>query len=187
MGNKEKKDNPVFVAVICILLCGPWIATPVLLCTNHTLAGILAVVIPYSCLALFGILRKQKQKRDFFKIKDAGSRFDIIAVSDSETLKALRDNSALTLWGEPTKQDLDRLYNWLNSEGVLKGERLNLYTYSGKELKKAFGKRKGFDDEVKLMSIFLKDLNLNDSNTRQFSLDRMEIGGRWLDDIVVNS
>ena len=43
------------------------------------------------------------------------------------------------------------------------------------------------EDEVKLMSIFLKDLNLNDSNMRQFSYDRMEIGGRWLDDIVSNA
>jgi len=187
MQNKEKKDNPFFVAVVCILLVGPWIAGPILFCTDHILAGILVIVIPYLCLTLFGVLRKQKLKRDFYKIKNAHTRFDIVPVTDAETIKALHDNSALTLWGEPTKQDLDRLYNWLNNEGVLNGERLNLYTYSGKELKKAFGRRKKFDDEVKLMSIFLKDLNLNDSNMRQFSYGRMEIGGRWLDDIVSNA
>ena len=37
------------------------------------------------------------------------------------------------------------------------------------------------------MSIFLKDLDINDSNELQFSTDRLQIGGRWLDDIVGNS
>ena len=187
MGNKEKKDNPVFVTIIVILLCGPWIAGPVLLCTNHILAGILVIVIPYSCLTLWGVLRKRKQKKDFYKIKDAHTRFDIVPVGDTETIKALYDNSALTFFIEEIDPKLlDWLYNWLNNEGVLKGERLTLYTYTGRELKNAFGKKR-IRVEEKLMSIFLKDLNLNDSNMAQFSMDRLQIGGRWLDDIVENS
>ncbi|MBO6065580.1 MAG: hypothetical protein J6P36_04085 [Lachnospiraceae bacterium] len=188
MASKEKKDNPVFVAFICILLCGPWVAGPILLGTHHTLAGILAIVIPYSGLALWGVLRKRKQKKDFYKIKDADARFDIVPVSDTETIKALYDNSALTFFVEETDPKLlNWLYNWLNNEGVLKSERLNLYTYTGQDLKNAFGKRKRFRTEDKLMSIFLKDLDINDSNELQFSTDRLQIGGRWLDDIVGNS
>jgi hypothetical protein len=188
MASKEKKDNPVFVALICILLCGPWVAGPILLGTHHTLAGILAIVIPYSGLALWGVLRKRKQKKDFYKIKDADARFDIVPVSDTETIKALYDNSALTFFVEETDPKLlNWLYNWLNNEGVLKSERLNLYTYTGQDLKNAFGKRKRFRTEDKLMSIFLKDLDINDSNKLQFSTDRLQIGGRWLDDIVGNS
>lgn len=30
-------------------------------------------------------------------------------------------------------------------------------------------------------------MNINDSNMMQFSQDRLQIGGRWLDDIVSNS
>lgn len=188
MENKEKKDNPFFVAIIVFLLFGPWVAGPILLCTNHTLAGILTVVIPYSCLALWGVLRKRKQKKDFYKIKAGNTRFDIVPVSDTETIKALYDNSALTFFVEEVDPGLlDWLYNWLNSEGVLKSERLTLYTYSGQDLKNTFGKRKKFRAEEKFMSIFLKDLDINDSNKVRFSMDRLQIGGRWLDDIVGNA
>jgi len=188
MGNKEKKDNPVFVAIVCVLLCGPWIAGPILLGTGHILAGILVIVIPYLCLALWGVLRKRKQKKDFYKINDANTRFDIVPVSDTETIKALYENSALTFFIEETDPKLlNWLYNWLNNEGVLKSERLNLYTYTGQDLKNTFGKRKRFRTEDKLMSIFLKDLDINDSNELQFSRDRLQIGGRWLDDIIENA
>lgn len=47
--------------------------------------------------------------------------------------------------------------------------------------------RKRFRTEDKLMSIFLKDPDINDSNELQFSRDRLQVGGRWLDDIVGNS
>lgn len=185
--NKEKKDNPVFVAIVCVLLFGPWIAGPILLCTKHILAGILVIVIPYLCLVLWGVLRKRKQKKDFYKIKDADKRFDIIPVSDAETIKALYDNSALTFFIEETGPEwFGWLYNWLNNEGVLKSERLTLYKYTGRDLKNAFGKKR-IRAEEKLVSIFLKDLNLNESNKLQFSTDRLQVGGRWLDDIVGNS
>ena len=185
MQSKEKKDNPVFVALICILLFGPFIAGPVLLATNHILGGILAFVIPYACLAVFGFWRKRKQKKDFYKIKEANTRFDIVPVSDTETIKALYDNSALTFFIEEIDTELlNWLYNWLNSEGVLKSERLTLYTFSGQDLKNAFGKRKKFRSGEKFMSIFLKDLDINDSNKLQFSMDRLQVGGRWRDDLA---
>lgn len=188
MEGKEKKDNPLFIALMVIWLLGPIVAGTVLFCMNHLLAGILVIVIPYLCLFLWGVLRKQKQKRDFYKIKDANTRFDIVPISDAETIKALYDNSALTFFIEETDPKLlNWLYNWLNNEGVLKEERVKLYTYSGADLKNAFGKRKKTGSEEKFMSIDLKDLNLNDSNMRQFSLDRLQIGGRWLDDIIENA
>ncbi|MBO4608578.1 MAG: hypothetical protein J5696_01795 [Lachnospiraceae bacterium] len=188
MDRKEtKKDNPFYIAFICILLLGPFIAGPILFVMGKNLAGILAFVIPYLCLALIGVWRKYKLKRDFYKIKDAHTRFDIIPVTDAETLAVLREHSALTFFGEPAEHNLNHLYNWLNNEGVLKEERVKLYTYSGADLKNAFGKRMKIGSEEKFMSIDLTDLNLNDSNTRQFSLDRMQIGGRWLDDIIWNS
>lgn len=184
---EEKKDNPFYIAFILILLVGPWIAGPILFVKNRVLAGILVIVIPYAILTLIGFLRKFRQKRAFYRIKDAHTRFDILPVADAEMLKTLRENSALTFFGEPSDEWLDRLYNWLNNEGVLKEERLKLYTYGAQDLKSAFGKRLRMDDAFRLMSINLKDLDLNDSNKDAFSRNRMEYGGRWLDDIVANS
>ena len=181
-----KKDWFIGIYVI-VLLLGPFVAGPILLAKHHVLAGILSFVIPWGCLCLIAVLRKNKAKRSFYKIQNASARFDIIPVSDEETIRALYDNSALTWRGEPSDGFLDHLYNWLNNEGVLKEERLSLYTYDGILMKKVFGKRRQFGDEEKFVSIFLKDLNLTESNTRQFSLDRMQIGGRWMDDIVANS
>lgn len=187
MNTKEKKDNPLYIALVLVLMIGPFIAGPFLFVKKHTLAGILAFVIPWGCLVLIGILRKIKAKRDFYRIKNASALVDIIPVSDEETIRALRDNSALTFRGEPSESFLNLLYNWLNNESVLKEERLNLYTYDGALLKKAVGKRRKFGDEEKFMSVFLKDLDINETNERQFSLDHFKIGGRWLDDIVGNS
>ena len=52
MENKEKKDNPLFIALMVIWLLGPIVAGTVLFCMNHLLAGILVIVIPYLCLFL---------------------------------------------------------------------------------------------------------------------------------------
>ena len=184
---EKKKDNPVLVALACIWICGPIVAGTVLFIMDHVWGGILTIVIPYACLAGFIFLRKRKQKKDFYKIKNADTKFDIIPVSDSETIKALYENSALTFFGEANDPELlNWLYNWLNNEGVLKSERLNLYTFTGQDLKNTFGKRKRIRSEEKLMSIFLKDLDINESNKLRFSMDRLQIGGRWLDDIVGN-
>lgn len=181
-----KKDNPFYVAFVCIMLFGPIIAGTVLLVMGHTVAGPLMFLVPVVFFGAAVTVRKYVMKRAFYKIKNANEKITVIPVTDSETLQALRDNSALTFWGEPNKQDLDRLYNWLNNEGVLKKERLNLYTFDGKSLKEIFQKN-NFGDEERFMSIFLRDLSLNDANMRQFSIDRMNIGGRWLDDIIDNA
>ena len=182
-----KKKEIVYAAFLCALIFGPFIAGPILFTYHHILAGILVFVIPYACLALLAFLRKRKQRAERFKIPNAHLRFTVIPVAEGQLLKELYENSALTFFGEPSDKMLDELYNWLNNEGVLKEESLNLYTYDGKMAKDVFGKRKRFGDEEKFMSIFLKDLKLNDSNMRQFSLDRLRIGGRWLDDIVGNA
>jgi len=43
-----------------------------------------------------------------------------------------------------------------------------------------------FDDDIKFLSIFLKDLDINDSNKESFSRAHFSVGSRWLDDIVDN-
>lgn len=188
MKDEVKKSEWVYGIFLSILILGPFVAGPILFVKHRVLAGILSFVIPWGLLFLIAFLRKRRAKKNFYKIPNASTRFDIIPVEDGETIRALYDNSALTWMGEPSDpQLLHFLYNWLNAEGVLKEERLNMYTFDGALLKEVYGKRRRFGDDEKYMSIFLRDLNLNDSNTKQFSLDRMQIGGRWLDDIVDNS
>ena len=187
MENKDKKNNLFFIVLICIWLIGPFIIGTVLLVTDHVVGGVLVYVIPYGCLVGLTLWKKKKQKNEFYKIKDGSKRFDIVPVSDPETIRALYDDSALAFFVEEIDPELlNRLYNWLNNEGVLKSERLNLYTFCGQNLKNAFGESTRIRSEEKLISIFLKDLDINDSNKKQFSQDRLQIGGRWLDDIVEN-
>ncbi|MBO4324749.1 MAG: hypothetical protein J5845_05060 [Lachnospiraceae bacterium] len=181
-----KKGNPIYVVFVCIMLFGPIVAGTVLLINGQLAGGLLMFLVPVVFFGTVVAVRKHVMKKSFYKIKDAHTRFDVIPVKDYETLEALRDNSALTFWGEPNITDLDKLYNWLNNEGVLKEERLKLYTFDGRSLKNAFQKN-NFGDEERFMSIFLKDLELTEANKRQFSLDRMNIGGRWLDDMIDNA
>ena len=187
MKDKATKKDWIVGIYVSVLLLGPFVAGPILLAKDHILAGILAFVISWGFLCLIAVLRKRKAKKSFYKIQNASARIDIVPVSEEETIRALHENSALTWRGEPSDSFLNQMYNWLNNEGVLKEERLNLYTYDGVLLKQVFGKRKKFGDEEKFMSVFLKDLDINESNERQFSLDRLRTGGRWLDDIVSNS
>lgn len=184
----NKKEIP-YAIFICTLLLGPWIAGPILFACHHPLAGILAFVIPYGCLALIAFLRKRKQQKEMFKIPNAHTRFTVIQVTEPEKIRKLKKGSALTFREDLSDNRLDMVFNWLNNEGVLKleSDSLNLYVYDGKLLKEACGKKKRFGDEERFMSIDLRDLDLNDSNMRQFSLDHFNIGGRWLDDIVGNS
>ena len=182
----KRKDLALGV-ILTILLLGPFVAGPILLAHGHGVAGILVFVIPYSCLGLAAILRKRTLQKAAYRIPNAHTRFTVIPVTEHETLRDLCGNSALTFFGEPSDKGLDGLYNWLNNEGVLKEDRLNLYTYDGKMLKEVFGTKRQFGDEEKFMSIFLRDLDLNESNKLQFSRNRLTIGGRWLDDIVDNA
>lgn len=180
----KRKTGRIYTVLACVLLFGPIIAGPILMATHHMFAGILTLVIPYGCIALVAFIRKNKRIREYYKIKDAHTRVRIIPIEDSKTLRALYDNSALTFQGEPSDHYLDGMYNWLNNEGVLKEEGLNLYVFDGSLIKDTFGKRKRFENEEKFMSIFLKDLDLNESNMRRFSTERMKYGGRWLDDVI---
>lgn len=182
-----KKEDIALGVLVSLLLVGPIVAGPILIEFGYVAAGILVFAIPYSVLILLAFLLRMKKKKSAFKIPDGHKNFNIIPVKDPEILRALYQESALTFFGEINDKGLDGLYNWLGSEGVLKAGRLDLYVYDGKMLKDVFGKDRKFGDEEQFMSIFLKDLNLNEPKLRQFSADRLSVGGRWLDDIVDNS
>ena len=96
----------------------------------------------------------------YHQIKNAHTNFQITEVNDDDTIKALYENSALTFFMEPNSLFLDFLYNWFNYEGVIKENNIKLYVYNGKKLKNVY-KYSRVNDSLPLMSIFLKDLNIN--------------------------
>lgn len=127
-----KKKDLMLGVLVSLLLVGPIIAGPILFTYDHVVAGILVFVIPYSALALMLILLKVKKNKVVNTFPEAHKNFNIIPLTDPEILCDLYMNSALTFLGGTTEKGLDILYNWLGSERVLKGSRVNLYTYDGK-------------------------------------------------------
>ena len=146
---------PFIIAIVAISL-GNWLIASAIL------------VVCYSLLGVIGFYKRKEAVNNFYKIKDAHTKFHIINVSDEKIVKDLYNNSALTFPLELDEVFLDFIYNWLNFEKVLKEDFLNLYVFSGTELKKAFGLMH-VSDNAKFMSIFLKDLNLNNLTIQHYN------------------
>ena len=132
-----------------------------------------------------GIINRKRINKEFYKIKNAHTKFNLINVNDENIINELYKNSALTFIAEPNSELLDFIFNWLNNENVLKSDSLNLYAFNGHMLKQVFNHSR-WEDNTKFLSIFLKDLDINDSNQVSFARAHFSVGSRWLDDIVDN-
>lgn len=182
---EEIKKQKLYDIVMSILILVPLFLGPILITFNHVLLGILIIVISYTLVAIIGINKRKAINRRFYKIKNAHNRFKIINVNDKKIIKELYNNSALTFMAEPSDELLDFIFNWLNIENVLMSEEINLYVFDGKKLKDTFEFSK-VPEDIKFMSIFNKDLNINKSNIESYSRNHFKVGARWLDDIVGN-
>lgn len=130
---------------------------------------------------------KKERLEQFFSLSNGHDRFNIIRVEDIEMIQELYSDSAMTLIENLDEYWLDFLYNWLNHQGVLESDssRLDLYCFSASMLNKAYNINVS-DAKERYMSIFLKDLYLDSKETYNFYRNHLEIGARWLDDIVDN-
>ena len=165
----------------------PLIASPVIIAVfNELLLGIFLFVICYGLLVVIAIYKRKNITRKFYKIKNAHNRFKIIEVLDENIIRELYDDSALTFVAEPSDKLLDFIFNWLNNEGVLETEELYLYTFNGELLNNVFDSNY-IPNNMKFMSIFNKDLNINNENVKSYSIAHFQVKARWLDDIVNNS
>ena len=68
--------------------------------------------------------------------------------------------------------------------GALKGEVINVYTFTGMDLKKKFGYRAKNDFPVVCLN--QNELNITEKNIEQFSKEHFTVGARWLDDVIDN-
>ncbi len=183
---KEKKQDLVKGILYLLLFFVPLAAMPILLPLHYYRAVLGSVVICWGVLAVIVILsiyNGRKGVECFYKIENAHTRFQRIDIHEAEMIRELYADSALTFPGEPQREFLDFLFNWLNYLQVLKSDKLKMYCFSGHTLKSAYPKC-DCEDKVMFCSIFLKDLDLNDSNRYRFSREHFSIGTRWLDDIV---
>ena len=180
----DKKKQIMHDIFVSIMIFSPIIISPILIAAfNQTLIGILLMII---CWGLLAAINKRKNiNKTFYKIKDAHTKFNIINVDNEKIIKELYEDSALTFMAEPSDRLLDFIFNWLNNEDVLNSDSLNLYVFDGKLLKSTFEFSK-VSNNMKFMSIFNKDLDINETNIKKFSHDHFQVKARWLDDIVNN-
>ena len=163
----------------------PIIFAPILMTFNHCLLGISIIVLCWGMLAIIGINKRKQINKKFYKIENAHTRFNLINVDDENTIKELYNDSALTFIAEPSNELLDFIFNWLNNENVLKSDSLNLYVFNGYMLKKVFDYSE-YNDDIKFLSIFIKDLYINDLNKESFSRACFFVDSKGLDDIINN-
>lgn len=183
--DEDSKKQKIYVIFIAILILSPIIITPLLMAFNYYLLGIAIIVICWGMCIIIGINKRKQINKAFYKIENAYTKFNIVNVEDVSVIKELYKDSALTFNAEPSNELLNFIFNWLNNENVLKSESLNIYVFNGYMLRQVFD-FSNYDDDIKFLSIFLKDLDINDSNIESFSRAHFSVGSRWLDDIVDN-
>ena len=180
---KESKTKMYLIAFLFLFV----ISFPFFFLGKYDSIGyvIFASLWPVLVLIILGIINKFKMKRiceNFYKIKNAHTKFNIINVTKEEKVKQLYDHSALTYVSPVNKYLLDYLYNFFKFEHILKNDdNINVYTFSGKLLNDTFNIY-GYEDTDEMLCIDIKDLNI-DSENYDFYRDT---NSRWLDDMVDN-
>lgn len=118
---------------------------------------------------------------------DEMSRYDLVQ-ADEAKLDEFYNDSALTFEGCTTDKDnIDYLYNWLKELGCIKEGNgpLAIYTYKGSLMNDKYqltGSNR-YPADLNIITVMLKDIEFNG----KLPLARMELGGRWFDDIVDNN
>lgn len=118
---------------------------------------------------------------------DEMSRYELVQ-ADINKLDEFYNDSSLTFEGCTTDKDnIDYLYNWLKELGCIKkgNSPLAIYTYKGSLMNYKYNLTGGnkYPPDLNMITVMLKDINFNG----KLPLARMELGGRWFDDIVENN
>lgn len=181
---EEKRKDQNYALLICVLAMGPF---TLLLPLAYYKMFIPAVVIALFAWTTLGFVIYFKRKNifaNFYRVENAEDKVEVIKVEDFSLLDALHNSSALTFLEEPHPMMLRFIYNWLNNSGLLKEEKLKVYTLTGKDMRDRFGCN--MDTWESLISISLDDLNITEKNQTRFVKEHLIVGADWLDDIVSN-
>ena len=107
---------------------------------------------------------------------------ETIHIFSAEDLKALYDDSALTMTG----LNLDSIPDFVGwVEGYTKLLRRRVYVVSGKVMNTYCGNTgdNAYQDDLNLVAIKLSDI----ADYSKIVFPRFQVGGRWFDDIVDNN
>lgn len=109
-------------------------------------------------------------------------KIEQIHVFSAEDLKALYDDSALTMTGLKVESIPD-FVGWV--EGYTKLLRRRVYVVSGKVMNTYCGNTgdNAYANDLNLVAIKLSDI----ADYTKIVLPRFQVGGRWFDDIVDNN
>lgn len=109
-------------------------------------------------------------------------KIEQIHVFSAEDLKALYDDSALTMTGL-TVESIPDFVKWV--ESYTKLLRRRVYIVSGKVMNTYCGNtgENAYADDLNLVAIKLSDI----ADYTKIILPRFQVGGRWFDDIVDNN
>ena len=105
-------------------------------------------------------------------------------VTTKDEIKELKENSAFTFEGIVVDSEtLDQIYELLHNQfNVLSDKDIEIYKFSGFDLKEAFPEISDYPNDIILVSIPLEAF----VNVGRASIVKLQIGARWLDDIVDN-
>ena len=109
-------------------------------------------------------------------------QIQVINVLSQEQLETL--GSALTFEGcDTSKKNLEWLFNWLEERTEVKNKRV--YVTKGKQMNAWYNLTgiNAYNDDLSIVSVDLKDLG----SSSKIIIDRFDIGGHWLDDIITNN
>lgn len=185
--NQKNKQQRIYEILICVLIFLPIIAIIILSVLGKIAIGIIILVICFLLLAILFITRKKLILSSFYKVKDAHKNCNIIKVNDLSLLEKMYNESALTTMSaenlvEPSY--LDIMYNWLNNLETIKNEKLDIYTFTGKEIKEKYGFNVG--NKINVICIPLGQLNVNDDNLKQLGEQHFMFKTRYFDDMINN-
>lgn len=180
-----KKSSSLIIVIIVISILLPVIIGGVIAFSN-LLLGLTIMFVMYAVLVILGLaIGKKRTVKKFIEISNGYEKFRFKDITDSKIIIDLKNESALTFFGNLDKNDLNFIYNWLYKVGVVNDEEINIYIFNGNQLKSVYAKS-NFDKDIVCNCIAIKELNLNDSNIKLFSSTHFDVGARWLDDVVSN-
>ena len=108
-----------------------------------------------------------------------------IHLAEESAIRALCSQSALTWegldFGEESQKDLAE---WLTANSLVKADKLDVYVWYGITMNSVYGLTgdNRYPNDLCFVSIPLDNFDVH-----KLALKRLEVGARWLDDIVANN
>lgn len=185
--DQKNTKQRIYEVLICILIFLPIVTTIILVALGKTAIGIIILAICLALLAILFITRKKLILSSFYKVKDAYKKCNIIKVNDVLLLEKMYNESALTTMSaqnliEPSY--LNIMYNWLNNLRTIKNDKLDIYTFTGKEIKEKYGFNVG--NKINVVCVPLGQLNINDENLKKLGEQHFIFKTRFFDDMIDN-